>query len=68
MNAETDISERLLSPKEVAEYLGVPVVTLYAWRHRGAGPTASRVGRHLRYRREDVERWLERQAQRDAAA
>ena len=39
--------ERLLSVDEVAEFLGIPVATLYQWRHKGAGPDAYRVGRHL---------------------
>ena len=52
--------ERLFSPEEVAGYLGVPVKTLFQWRYKGVGPRALRVGRHLRYRAEDVEAWLER--------
>jgi excisionase family DNA binding protein len=52
----------LLRPEDVAAYLGVPVKTLYSWRHVGRGPRASRVGKHLRYRQEDVDRWLEEQA------
>jgi hypothetical protein len=36
-------------------YLQVPVKTLYTWRYKdGSSP----VGRHLRYRWEDVEDWL----------
>jgi excisionase family DNA binding protein len=53
--------ESLLSIQEVADYLGVPHRTLYAWRHRGKGPPAIRVGGHLRYKPEDVEAWLEHQ-------
>jgi excisionase family DNA binding protein len=49
---------RLATPIEVAAYLQVPVKTLYAWRYEGKGPRAHRVGRHLRYRWEDVEAWL----------
>lgn len=52
----------LLGPDEVADYLGVPVATLYAWRHRGCGPLSIKVGRHLRWRPEDVEEWLDEQA------
>ena len=48
-----------LTTSQVAEYLSVPVSTLYQWRHRGLGPRAARVGRHLRYRRSDVDRWVE---------
>ncbi len=44
---------------EVAEYLEIPIATLYGWRTKGDGPTAIKVGRHLRYRSSDVERWLE---------
>jgi excisionase family DNA binding protein len=49
----------LLSADEVAEFLGVPVATLYQWRHKGAGPEAYRVGRHLRYDPNTVRAWLE---------
>jgi excisionase family DNA binding protein len=52
--------ERLFSPEEVAGYLGVPVKTLFQWRYKGVGPRGLRVGRHLRYRAEDVAAWLER--------
>jgi excisionase family DNA binding protein len=50
--------ERLATPAEVASYLQVPVKTLYTWRYKGVGPRGHRVGRHLRYRWEDVEAWL----------
>ena len=50
--------ERLLTVEELAEYLGVPVATLYQWRHRGEGPPGFRVGRYIRYRRNDVEQWI----------
>ena len=54
-----DGENRLLSVTELADYLAVPVATLYAWRYRGEGPPAMRVGRYLRYRWSDVQRWLE---------
>lgn len=50
------------TPEEVSAYLGVPVQTLYQWRNRRTGPRASKVGRHLRYRWSDVEKWLDEQA------
>lgn len=58
----------LLSPDEVAHYLGVPIRTLYAWRHTGRGPRGFKVGRHVRYRRADVDRWLDQQADPRPAA
>lgn len=53
--------DRLWSIREVAEFLGLPVQTLYAWRYHGTGPRAYRCGRHLRYSRGEVLRWLEDQ-------
>lgn len=50
--------ERLLTINELSEMLGIPVDTLYGWRHRGQGPQGYRVGRHVRYRRASVEAWL----------
>jgi excisionase family DNA binding protein len=50
--------DRLLTVEELADYLGVPVATLYQWRHRGEGPPGFRVGRYIRYRRTDVEQWI----------
>lgn len=51
-------SEPLLSPQELADYLEVPVKTIYSWRHRNKGPRGFRVGKHLRFRCRDVEAWL----------
>jgi excisionase family DNA binding protein len=51
--------DRLVTVEELAEYLAVPVRTLYAWRYRGDGPPALRVGRHLRYRWCDVQTWIQ---------
>ncbi|WP_433725745.1 helix-turn-helix transcriptional regulator [Actinoplanes sp. CA-051413] len=56
------MNDRLLTPVEVAEVLGIPKSTLYAWRNRNVGPRAVRVGRHLRWRRLDVDMWIETRA------
>ena len=50
--------DRLLTTQQLAGYLGVPVATLYAWRHQGAGPPGFRVGKHVRYRSSDIEQWI----------
>jgi excisionase family DNA binding protein len=52
-------NERLLTVEDLAEYLGVPVATLYAWRYRRQGPPGFRVGRHVRFRRSDIDDWIE---------
>lgn len=52
------IREALATVQEVAAFLKVPPRTLYRWRYRGEGPPGFRVGRHLRFRWEEVEKWL----------
>jgi excisionase family DNA binding protein len=64
MIGDMDRHDRLLSVRDLAEYLGVPVTTLYQWRYRSEGPTGFRVGRHLRYRWTDVQEWIEEQLHR----
>jgi excisionase family DNA binding protein len=46
--------EQLISIEDLAEYLGVPVTTIYDWCLTGHGPCAIRVGRHLKYAISDV--------------
>ncbi|MGH8935048.1 MAG: helix-turn-helix domain-containing protein [Acidimicrobiia bacterium] len=55
--------DRLLTVEELADYLHVPVATIYAWRYRRQGPPGFRVGRHLRFRQSDVESWIRDQLQ-----
>ncbi len=45
--------------EEVAAYLSVPPKTLYRWNYQGTGPRRLKIGRHVRYRPEDVEAWLD---------
>jgi len=59
-----ELGEALLSVADLATYLGVPVATVYRWRHQRQGPPGYRIGRYVRYRARDIEQWL--QAQRDA--
>lgn len=44
---------------EVAAYLGVPIATIHRWRTVGTGPAAMKVGKHLRWRWEIVDEWLD---------
>lgn len=55
----TRTPEPLLSIEELAEWLSKPVGTLYQWRATNRGPRGIKVGGHVRYRRSDVEAWLE---------
>ncbi len=62
------MGEQLLSIEDVSDFLGVPVSTVYQWRSKQYGPPGMKVGRHVRYRRSDLERWLDAQAQPQPAA
>ncbi|WP_030891326.1 helix-turn-helix transcriptional regulator [Streptomyces sp. NRRL F-5053] len=59
-NSASPDRRALASPQEVADYLGVPVPTLYQWKYRGIGPQVHKVGKHLRYRWTEVDAWLDR--------
>jgi len=51
--------DRLMSIKELAEYLQVDLSTLYLWSQRGEIP-AMKVGKMWRYRRSEIDAWLDR--------
>lgn len=51
----------LLTPQELADRLNVPLNTVRKWRSIRTGPPVLKVGRHLRYRPEDVQAWLNEQ-------
>ena len=53
------MTHKLLAPQELADFLSVPLGTLYQWRSRGGGPKGIRVGKHLRYRMTDVDAFLD---------
>jgi predicted DNA-binding transcriptional regulator AlpA len=57
------MGERLLTLTEVAAYLGLPPASLYRQRYVGDAPGSLgfRVGRHVRFRRGDIDTWIEQQ-------
>lgn len=55
----------LLTGEEVSKLLKVPRATLTAWRYRKEGPPSFRVGKHVRYTVEGLEKWLNEQASKD---
>ena len=64
MEATTDTEsglEPLLGIETLADYLGVPVTTIYDWRVAGKGPCGIRVGRHIKFAVSDVRAWLAQQ-------
>lgn len=62
----TEPLRTLLDIQDVSDVVGLPVATLYQQRHRriGVGALAIRVGRHLRWRPEDIEAWLDAQSEK----
>jgi excisionase family DNA binding protein len=61
MTRSADTPTALFSPATLAAYLDVPIATVYTWNYHRSGPPALHVGRHVRYRRADVEAWLDAQ-------
>jgi excisionase family DNA binding protein len=51
--------EPVLTPSELAEYLGVQPQAIYDMRTDGRGPSGIRVGREIRYRVSDIRQWLD---------
>lgn len=51
----------LMSIEDLAEFLGVPVATIYDWRVGGKGPCGVRVGRHVKFTQADVLAWIDAQ-------
>lgn len=54
--------ERLLTIRELSDYLGVPVKALYYWRAQRVGPRAVTVGRALRHPESAIVAWLAAQS------
>ncbi len=42
---------------DVADYLKVPVATLYSWRSQKKGPPSGKVGKYVRYEPDAVRDW-----------
>ena len=53
--------ERLLTVRELSDYLGIPVATLYDWRVDHRGPKAVKLCHALRYPAGAVRAWLAEQ-------
>jgi DNA-binding transcriptional MerR regulator len=67
------MSEEYLSTADVTARFDVPEETVRYWRHIGYGPTAAKLGRHIRYRASDWDTFLaslvdQEQRKRTAAA
>ncbi len=54
------MSDRLMTVEQMAEYLQVDQYTIYAWTRKGEMP-AFKVGRFWRFRKDEIDKWLEDQ-------
>jgi predicted DNA-binding transcriptional regulator AlpA len=69
-NVSTEILiASLWSTKQVAQRVGCKEVTVRSWRRGNLGPPYIKISaRQVKYRSEDVERWLENQTHNQTAA
>lgn len=65
MSQHSVVFPQLLTAKDVAEIVHVPLSTVHHWALRGEGPPSFKLGKHRRYDAEAVARWLA--DRRDAA-
>ena len=59
--------DRLLTEIQAADLLRLSSRTLQAWRTQRRGPSFVRAGRAIRYRRSDINTWLEQNTEIRAA-
>jgi len=52
---------KLLTPQEIAEYLGVQPSTIYQWTHEGFIPHV-KIKNLVRFRQNDIDKWIENMA------
>lgn len=58
------MSDKAMSIKEAAEYLGLEVTTLYNWRAKRFGPPSYALNaKKVVYRKKEIDRWLEERKQ-----
>jgi excisionase family DNA binding protein len=55
--------DELMTEQEVADYCRVSLRTVQRWRHDRTGPPVIWAGNRPRYRRSQVDAWLERKAE-----
>ncbi len=60
--ASAEPDQEFLTVEDLARLLRVPKATVYRWRWSGDGPRGYTIGRHVRFRRTDVEAWLAQRA------
>lgn len=54
--------KKLLTPEQLAIWLGLSLNTVNQWRYLKRGPRFLKIGKNVRYAEEDVLAWLEQQS------
>jgi excisionase family DNA binding protein len=54
------MTDQFLDTKQAAQYLGLKKNTLDVWRLRGGGPIFCKFGRAVRYRKQDLDAFVEK--------
>ena len=60
--------DRLLTQREVAEYVHRPLATVRYWRYQNIGPRGANIAGRVMYRESDVVRWIDEQFEAEFAA
>ncbi|MFJ4166845.1 helix-turn-helix transcriptional regulator [Microbacterium sp. NPDC089698] len=48
----------MLTIEQLSTWMQIPVSTIRQWRLDGTGPVPLKMGKHLRYPKDEIERWL----------
>ncbi len=51
--------DKLMTPRQLAQYLESSISALSQYRALGIGPEYFKIGKMVRYRKSDVDKWLE---------
>lgn len=60
--------QNLMTVQDASEFLGLSVSTLNKWRCYGKGPVFLKLGRVIRYRKEDLETYIEERLKSSTSA
>ena len=58
---ENGEKDKLMTPRQLAKYLESSISALSQYRALGTGPEYFKIGKMVRYRKSDVNQWLEQQ-------
>jgi predicted DNA-binding transcriptional regulator AlpA len=61
-----EMQDQLLTTEQLATVFQINKMTAHRWRYRGKGPAFLSCGKVVRYRRSDVEQWINEEAAKNA--